>query len=272
MDASDFVSKLFAGGGRDHHPQQPEELPSCIPTSGNDDDAGDPPVRSCIEELDRQMKVRCAALFWALATPFVLVFVTAASLLLAGFLRAFYSLGLACIIIVPLAWVQRRSQRRSYKSPNAGSYLNHKGAAGQRMARILARADLLRNDIYIAPPWYLGGDIATIATTTRTFIVEPCRRCARGGCGSLETACSRHTATLISLGRFVVIQELMKMFCRRIRLPLCDRHVLLDLFGLAEHREAKTREGAAALHPVLLALPGIASDSSFEPVQDLIFQ
>ena len=56
--------------------------------------------------------------------------------------------------------------------------------------------------------------------------------------------------------------------CGRIRFLLSDRHVLLDIFGLAEHREAK----AAALSPVFVALPGIASDSSFAPVQDLIFQ
>jgi len=182
MDERDFVSKLVAGGGCDHA-QQPEDHASCISTGVNDVDAGDPQtVRSCREELNLQMKVRCASLLWALATPFALVFVTAASLFLAGFLRAVDALGLAFITILSLPWLQRHW----YNLPKAGTYLNHTGAAGKRMARILARADLLRDDVYIAPPWYMGGDIATIATPTSRSIAAPCRRCVRVGVGSLR--------------------------------------------------------------------------------------
>ena len=55
----------------------------------------------------------------------------------------------------------------------------------------------------------------------------------------------------------------------RLRLPLTgDRHVLLDVFGIDEHRERETERDLHA--PVFVALPGIGSDSSFGPVQELI--
>lgn len=81
---------------------------------------------------------------------------------------------LALVPFLALALLAKGEQQYT-----AGTFVRKTGTQGKRMTKILERADLLRTDVYAAPPWYFGGDVATIWSAAMTSWpgAPPPRRC-----------------------------------------------------------------------------------------------
>ena len=245
----EFLSALYALGARDH---------GSIARHHPAADGACADVLLCISRVDRRAKLHGLVLLWpvccrpaALALVPVLLAATAlqgAPLFVALADRCLppphlVALGAWC----GLAWwwircVVRGRERHTY---TPGVFYNGSGVRGRRMEAILERAAFLRHlrpgsggvesDVYTAPAWYLGGDWATVAAGLVADDTQP---------------------------------------MRRLRFPLeGGKHVILDVFGLARDSEtavpAEGQNPGGGRQPVFLVVPGIGSDSSFPPAQDL---
>jgi predicted alpha/beta-fold hydrolase len=259
----EFLSVLYALGARDHGASIARHHPPA------DADA----VRLCIARVDRRAKLHGLVILWPVCRPAALALVPvllavsalqgaplfvalAARIGHCGLNIYFPSVADRCLPPLHLValgawcglawwWIRCMVRGRERHTYTPGVFYNGSGVRGRRMEAILERAAFLRplrqgsggaaSDVYTAPPWYLGGDWATVAAGLVADDTQP---------------------------------------MRRLRFPLEEgKHVILDVFGLARDSAtampAKGQNAGGGRQLVFLVVPGIGSDSSFPPAQDL---
>ena len=178
----EFLSRLCASGARDV--QQELTHGSDGEGEGEVGDEKERQIRVCLQKLDTRMRVLQLRLVWPLARPFVMALMPVGLAATASWFGR-YLLRTLCadavvgpeLALVPflaLALLAKGEQQYT-----AGTFVRKTGAQGGRMTKILERADLLRPDVYAAPPWYFGGDVATIWSAAMTSWpgAPPPRRC-----------------------------------------------------------------------------------------------
>jgi len=232
--AEEFLAGLYAAGARDH--AAAAESSRRAGSSGAAADAS--AVGACIEQVDRRAQLHRLAILWLVCRPAALAL--APVLLCAVDLPPPLRLVLGACCWLALWWAGNvisqfmvRTRGRRYR---AGVFHNGSGPAGGRTEAILKRAAFLR------PARPGGGAISDDLYTAPAWYMD----------GDWAT---------VAAG-LVAPEEQPRL---RLLFPLEEgRHVMLDVFGL-EHDAAT----AAPAQPVFLVLPGIGSDSSFPPAQDL---
>ena len=173
----DFLARLYASGARDV--QQELAHGSDGEGEGEGGDEMERHIRVCLQKLDLRMRVLQLRLVWPLARPFVMALMPVGLAATARLLRslpadAVVGPELALVPFLALALLAKSEQQYT-----AGTFVRNTGTQGERMTKILERADLLRTDVYAAPPWYFGGDVATIWSAAMTSWpgAPPPRRC-----------------------------------------------------------------------------------------------